>query len=116
MYGLSRQVPSLEHDSKIKGESLDLIKYIDSNFEGPALLPEVRLMYTFIHHQCNTWKKKYSSFLRNVKMLIFGCVDCQDPEKRQFADELIAYADAFTRALYSPLLSKGDVSDEAGKS
>ena len=35
------QVPSLEHNNEIKGESLDLIKYIDSNFEGPSLLPEV---------------------------------------------------------------------------
>jgi glutathione S-transferase len=34
-------VPSLEHDNEVRGESLDLIKYIDSNFDGPALLPEV---------------------------------------------------------------------------
>ncbi|KQK22239.1 protein IN2-1 homolog A [Brachypodium distachyon] len=68
-------VPSLEHDGKVTGESLDLIKYIDSNFEGPALLP-------------------------------------QDPAKRQFADELIAYAGAFTKALYSPLTSQVDMSDD----
>lgn len=30
-------VPSLEHNNKVIGESLDLIKYIDSNFEGPKL-------------------------------------------------------------------------------
>ena len=35
-------MPSLEHDNEVKGESLDLIKYIDSNFEGPSLLPDVR--------------------------------------------------------------------------
>uniref|UniRef100_A0A0D9VSN8 GST N-terminal domain-containing protein n=1 Tax=Leersia perrieri TaxID=77586 RepID=A0A0D9VSN8_9ORYZ len=69
------KVPALEHNGKIMGESLDLIKYIDSNFEGPALLPE-------------------------------------DPEKRQFADELIEYANAFTKTLYSPLISKVDLSDE----
>nr|AWW16528.1 glutathione transferase lambda 1 [Ipomoea pes-caprae] len=33
------KVPALEHNNKIIGESLDLIKYIDSNFEGPSLLP-----------------------------------------------------------------------------
>uniref|UniRef100_A0A7N2LF20 GST N-terminal domain-containing protein n=1 Tax=Quercus lobata TaxID=97700 RepID=A0A7N2LF20_QUELO len=33
------KVPALEHDGKIIGESLDLIKYVDSNFEGPSLLP-----------------------------------------------------------------------------
>ncbi|GJN31100.1 hypothetical protein PR202_gb19457 [Eleusine coracana subsp. coracana] len=75
---LSPQVPSLEHNNEVKGESLDLIKYIDSNFDGPALLPE-------------------------------------DAEKRQFADELIAFADAFTNALYSPLIAHADMSDEAGK-
>jgi glutathione S-transferase len=69
-------VPSLEHNGKVVGESLDLIKYIDSNFQGPALLP-------------------------------------QDAAKRQFADELIAYANAFTKALYSPLTSRVEMSDEA---
>ncbi|XP_076947075.1 glutathione S-transferase L3-like [Bidens hawaiensis] len=34
------KVPALEHDNKIIIESLDLVKYLDSNFEGPALLPD----------------------------------------------------------------------------
>ncbi|CAL4913897.1 unnamed protein product [Urochloa decumbens] len=68
-------VPSLEHNNEIRGESLDLIKYIDSNFDGPSLLPE-------------------------------------DAEKRQFADELIGYANAFTKALYAPLMAHAEVSDE----
>ncbi|KAG5606048.1 hypothetical protein H5410_027540 [Solanum commersonii] len=33
-------VPSLEHNYKVTGESLDLVKYVDSNFEGPLLLPD----------------------------------------------------------------------------
>ncbi|XP_038892871.1 protein IN2-1 homolog B [Benincasa hispida] len=33
------KVPALEHNNEVKGESLDLIKYIDSNFEGSSLLP-----------------------------------------------------------------------------
>ncbi|XP_022767446.1 glutathione S-transferase L3-like [Durio zibethinus] len=33
------KVPSLEHNGQVIGESLDLIKYVDSNFEGPSLLP-----------------------------------------------------------------------------
>ncbi|OEL32811.1 Protein IN2-1, partial [Dichanthelium oligosanthes] len=68
-------VPSVEHNNEIRGESLDLIRYIDSNFDGPALLPE-------------------------------------DAAKRQFADELIAYANAFTKALYAPLMAHAIVSDE----
>ncbi|KAL4296618.1 hypothetical protein GQ457_12G009130 [Hibiscus cannabinus] len=34
------KVPALEHDGKIIGDSLDLIKYVDANFEGPSLLPD----------------------------------------------------------------------------
>ncbi|KAI4300205.1 hypothetical protein L6164_033606 [Bauhinia variegata] len=33
------KVPSLEHNGKVLGESLDLIKYVDANFEGPSLFP-----------------------------------------------------------------------------
>ncbi|KAF7147423.1 hypothetical protein RHSIM_Rhsim03G0238500 [Rhododendron simsii] len=33
------KVPSLEHNNEVKGESLDLLKYIDSSFEGPSLFP-----------------------------------------------------------------------------
>ncbi|XP_045796031.1 glutathione S-transferase L3-like [Trifolium pratense] len=33
------KVPSLEHNGKVLGESLDLIKYIDANFEGTPLFP-----------------------------------------------------------------------------
>lgn len=39
----SPQVPALEHNNEVRGESLDLIKYIDSNFEGPSLSPDVRV-------------------------------------------------------------------------
>ncbi|KMT17564.1 hypothetical protein BVRB_2g036650 isoform A [Beta vulgaris subsp. vulgaris] len=33
------QVPSLEYNNEVRGESLDLIKFIDSHFEGPSLFP-----------------------------------------------------------------------------
>ncbi|KAK1286744.1 hypothetical protein QJS10_CPB20g00362 [Acorus calamus] len=33
------KVPSLEHNNEVRGESLDLVKYIDSHFDGPPLLP-----------------------------------------------------------------------------
>ncbi|KAI3899091.1 hypothetical protein MKW92_051531 [Papaver armeniacum] len=36
---LANKVPALEHNNEVIGESLDLIKYLDTNFEGPALLP-----------------------------------------------------------------------------
>ncbi|KAL8484501.1 hypothetical protein ACS0TY_026984 [Phlomoides rotata] len=34
------KVPALEHNGKIIGESLDLVKYVDANFKGPSLLPD----------------------------------------------------------------------------
>jgi glutathione S-transferase len=33
------KVPSLEHNGKVIGESLDLVKYLDANFEGTPLTP-----------------------------------------------------------------------------
>ncbi|KAE9612275.1 hypothetical protein Lal_00022174 [Lupinus albus] len=39
------KVPSLEHNGKVLGESLDLIKYIDANFEGPSLIPSGHAEY-----------------------------------------------------------------------
>ncbi|XP_027350312.1 glutathione S-transferase L3-like [Abrus precatorius] len=33
------KVPSLEHNGKVLVESIDLIKYVDANFEGPSLFP-----------------------------------------------------------------------------
>ncbi|KAL5725338.1 glutathione transferase [Ranunculus cassubicifolius] len=36
----ANKVPALEYKNQVKGESLDLIKYIDSEFEGPALFPD----------------------------------------------------------------------------
>lgn len=35
----ANKVPSLEHNNEVRGESLDLIEYIDSHFEGPSLFP-----------------------------------------------------------------------------
>ncbi|CAD5325859.1 unnamed protein product [Arabidopsis thaliana] len=36
----ANKVPALEHNNRVLGESLDLIKYIDTNFEGPSLTPD----------------------------------------------------------------------------
>ncbi|XP_076900098.1 glutathione S-transferase L3-like isoform X1 [Bidens hawaiensis] len=41
------KVPALEHNNEVKGESLDLIKYIDTNFEGPSLYPEDAIKQEF---------------------------------------------------------------------
>ncbi|KAH9326703.1 hypothetical protein KI387_006881, partial [Taxus chinensis] len=33
------KVPSLEHNGKVTGESLDLLEYLENNFGGPKLFP-----------------------------------------------------------------------------
>ena len=38
----------MEHNGKVLGESLDLIKYVDANFEGTPLFPNVSKKCTFI--------------------------------------------------------------------
>ncbi|KAL3825944.1 hypothetical protein ACJIZ3_021973 [Penstemon smallii] len=56
------KVPSLEHNGKVIGESLDLIKYVDTNFKGPALLPDDPAKQTFAEELL-----AYSdTFLKNV--------------------------------------------------
>lgn len=45
---LYMQVPALEHNNRVIGESLDLIKYIDTNFEGPSLTPDVSIDESFV--------------------------------------------------------------------
>ncbi|KAJ4753968.1 IN2-1 protein [Rhynchospora pubera] len=41
------KVPSLEHNKEVKGESLDLVKYINNHFAGPSLLPDDPLKQEF---------------------------------------------------------------------
>ncbi|KAL4621328.1 hypothetical protein ACB092_06G219400 [Castanea dentata] len=70
------KVPSLEHNNEFKGESLDLIKYIDSHFEGPSLFPH-------------------------------------DPDKKEFAEELLSYTDKFNKAVFSSFERDGNVAGAA---
>ncbi|KAL5569192.1 hypothetical protein UlMin_025767 [Ulmus minor] len=36
----ANKVPALEHNNKVIGESLDLLKYFETHFEGPSFLPD----------------------------------------------------------------------------
>ena len=83
---------------------MDLVKYIDSNFEGPSLLPDVR--HTLDCDPCNACSSFAGSLMSEFSS--------QDPAKKQFAEELLAFTDAFNRALYSSIVSKEDVSEETG--
>ncbi|XP_016445314.1 glutathione S-transferase L3 isoform X1 [Nicotiana tabacum] len=65
------KVPSLEHDNKVIGESLDLINYVDSNFEGPSLLPDdpekQKYAEELITYSDTFLKEVYTSFKGDVE-------------------------------------------------
>ncbi|KAG8376489.1 hypothetical protein BUALT_Bualt09G0068800 [Buddleja alternifolia] len=62
----TNKVPALEHNGKIIGESLDLIKYVDENFKGPSLLPDdpakLKFAEELIAYSDTFLKNMYSSF------------------------------------------------------
>ena len=39
-----RQVPALEHNGRIKVESLEILQYMENNFNGPKLFPQVCIL------------------------------------------------------------------------
>ncbi|XP_019159523.1 PREDICTED: glutathione S-transferase L3-like [Ipomoea nil] len=73
------KVPSLEHNNKVIGESLDLIKYIDSNFEGPRLLPndpeKQKFAEELIAYSDTFLKGVYGSFKGNPEKDAAGVFD-----------------------------------------
>ena len=93
------QVPSLEHNNVVKGESLDLVKFIDSNFEGPSLFPSVRFGDLYL-----TLSPSHERELILLRM--------QDPDKRQFAEELLSYTDSFNKGVITSF--KADGMNDAG--
>jgi len=79
-------VPALEHNGKILGESLDLIKYVDASFEGTPLFPTVRTkhctlllffsLHTFSYHlffscwsRLIMWSWNYFRILRRKSLV-----------------------------------------------
>uniref|UniRef100_A0A453IC68 GST N-terminal domain-containing protein n=1 Tax=Aegilops tauschii subsp. strangulata TaxID=200361 RepID=A0A453IC68_AEGTS len=81
------KVPSLEHNNEVKGESLDLVKYIDSNFDGPALLPD------------DSAKKQFAeellAFSDGFNSAFFSCLR----SKGDVSDEAAAAVDKIEAAL-----------------
>uniref|UniRef100_A0A251UBZ2 Putative thioredoxin-like fold protein n=1 Tax=Helianthus annuus TaxID=4232 RepID=A0A251UBZ2_HELAN len=57
------RVPSLEHNNKIIGESLDLVKYLDAHFDGPhyyqMILPKESLLRSYSHTTTHLVKQFY---------------------------------------------------------
>lgn len=69
------KVPSLEHNNKVIGESLDLLKYIDNHFDGPALYPNDPAKREFgekLLHDNNFLGEVFSSFKGEDTVKIVG--------------------------------------------
>ncbi|KAK3012951.1 hypothetical protein RJ639_008988, partial [Escallonia herrerae] len=100
------KVPALEHNNKVLGESLDLIKYVDSHFEGPALYPDVSLrpFWSFLGVFVCVREREclYSGALRLETLLIMT----QDPTKKEFAEKLLSYTNTLNSIVYASF--KGD--------
>ncbi|KAM0921871.1 hypothetical protein ACQ4PT_006568 [Festuca glaucescens] len=81
------KLPALEHNNQVKGESLDLVKYIDSNFDGPALLPD------------DSAKKQFAeellAFSHAFNSAFFSCLR----SKGHVSDEAAAAVDKIEAAL-----------------
>ncbi|RWR95519.1 protein IN2-1 B-like protein isoform X5 [Cinnamomum micranthum f. kanehirae] len=61
----ANKVPSLEHNNEVKGESLELVKYIDSNFEGPSLLPDDIVKRVFAEEMLS-YTDTFNTAMRNA--------------------------------------------------
>lgn len=84
------KVPSLEHNNKVIGESLDLIKYIDSNFEGPSLLPDdpekLKFAVELIAYSDTFVPEVYGSFKRDAQTLAGAQFDYLEKALHKFDD------------------------------
>ncbi|XP_074588204.1 protein IN2-1 homolog B-like isoform X1 [Curcuma longa] len=81
------KVPSLEHNNQVKGESLDLIKFIDEAFEGPKLLPDDPAKRQFAE-ELFSYSDNFG--MLNVKSL---------PSPGDVGDEVVAAYDKIEEAL-----------------
>ncbi|XP_037470277.1 protein IN2-1 homolog B-like, partial [Triticum dicoccoides] len=82
------KVPALEYNKQVKGESLNLLKYIDDNFDGPELLPH------------DSAKKKFAEELLAYSdsfnaSAFFSCLR----SKGDVTDEVVAAVDKIEAAL-----------------
>ncbi|XP_058215743.1 glutathione S-transferase L3-like isoform X1 [Rhododendron vialii] len=85
------KVPSLEHNNKVIGESLDLLKYLDDNFEGPKLLPNDPSKQQFAEElleYTNTFNKTlFTSFKGDPAKEIGSAFDYLETALNKFKDD-----------------------------
>ncbi|XP_010314303.1 glutathione S-transferase L1-like isoform X1 [Solanum lycopersicum] len=85
------KVPSLEHNNKVTGESLVLVKYVDCNFEGPSFLPDDQEKRKFaeelIAYSDTTFVPEvYRSFAKDARTLAGAQFDYLEKALHKFDD------------------------------
>ncbi|XP_015060469.1 glutathione S-transferase L1-like [Solanum pennellii] len=85
------KVPSLEHNNKVTGESLVLVKYVDCNFEGPSFLPDDQEKQKFaeelIAYSDTTFVPEvYRSFAKDARTLAGAQFDYLEKALHKFDD------------------------------
>ncbi|KAK3147605.1 hypothetical protein QOZ80_3BG0284500 [Eleusine coracana subsp. coracana] len=85
---LRNTVPSLEHNNKIIGESLDLIKYMDNHFEGPKLTsddPEKQRLAEELLGYSDTFNRAMVAALISKGVVTAEAVDALDKIDRSLS-------------------------------
>ncbi|XP_031091935.1 protein IN2-1 homolog B-like [Ipomoea triloba] len=85
----ANKVPALEHNNEVKGESLDLIKYIDSNFEGPSLFPDDPSKREFSEEllsHLDTFYKTVTSYFKGEKKDVGAAFDSIETALSKYGD------------------------------
>lgn len=63
----ANKVPSLEHNNEVMGESMDLIRYINRNFEGPSLFPDDPSKREFAEELFSYFDSFYKAVISSLK-------------------------------------------------
>ncbi|KAG5239766.1 protein IN2 [Salix suchowensis] len=85
----TNKVPSLEHNNEVKGESIDLIKYIDSHFDGPSLFPDDPAKKEFaeeLFSYTGSFSKANNSTLKGEADEAGAAFDCIETALSKFDD------------------------------
>ncbi|CAK9164760.1 unnamed protein product [Ilex paraguariensis] len=109
------KVPALEHENNIIGESLDLIKYVDSHFEGPALLPDDPAKKEFaeelISYSDTFLKGVYTSFKGDAVKEAGAAFDYLETALHKFDDGPFFLGQKFSLVdiVYAPFLERHQI-------
>eukprot|EP01018_Ginkgo_biloba_P020957 Gb_12088 [translate_table: standard] len=109
------KVPSLEHNGKVTGESLDLLRYLNNNFEGPELNPTDFLRLVTNYKYACAHMGSTVHFTGGLMLCGNRVLNAFDPAKKEAADELLKHSDSFPKVGFAALSKpESEVGQEVG--